>query len=112
MCIRDRPSGDLALTTTLNICPMIDSLGASPTDAKIGGMVAVTSSAHDSDLGPSPLSYKWAINGAPLPPLTQPNLNFVCSQPGTFNFTLSVSDGDTTPGCADNLSVTVRCSVP
>jgi hypothetical protein len=106
------PSGEVALTATLNICPMIDSLSASPTDVKLGGTVALTSSAHDSDLGPSPLSYKWSINGAPLPPQTQPNLSFVCSQSGTFNFTLSVSDGDITPGCADNLSVVARCSAP
>jgi hypothetical protein len=106
------PTGEVALTATLNICPMIDSLGASPTDVKLGGTVAVTSAAHDSDLGPSPISYKWTINGAALPPQSTPNLNFVCSQPGTFNFTLSVSDGDITPGCTDNLSVTARCSAP
>ncbi|HYQ01532.1 MAG TPA: PKD domain-containing protein [Polyangiaceae bacterium] len=106
------PSGDVSVSATLNICPMIDSLGASPNDVKLGGTIALTSAAHDSDASPSPLSYKWAINGAPLPPQMQPNLNFVCSQPGTFNFTLSVSDGDITPGCADTLSVSARCSAP
>ena len=106
------PSGELAVNATLNICPMIDALGASPADVRLGGTIAVTSSAHDSDASPSPLSYKWTINGAPLPPQVQPNLNFACSQPGTFNFTLSVSDGDITPGCADALSVNARCSAP
>ncbi len=106
------PSGEATVTATLNVCPMIDSLGASPTDVRIGGTVALTSAAHDSDLGPSPLSYKWAINGAPLNAPLQSNLNFACSSSGTFNFTLSVSDGDITPGCADNLSVTARCSNP
>lgn len=106
------PSGDAIVTATFNICPMIDSLSASPTDVRLGGTVALTSSAHDSDLGPSPLSYKWTINGAPLRPQSTPNLNFACSSAGTFNFTLSVSDGDITPGCADNLSVTARCSAP
>lgn len=104
------PSGDLAVTASVNICPMIDSLGASPTDVKVGGLVALTSAAHDSDLGPSPLSYKWTINGAALPPQSAANLNFACSQQGTFNFTLSVSDGDITPGCVDNLSVVAHCS--
>jgi hypothetical protein len=104
------PSGDAAVTATFNICPMIDSLGASPTDVRIGGTVAVTSAAHDSDLGPSPLSYKWTINGAPLNGQVGQNLNFTCSLPGTFNFTLSVSDGDRTPGCADTFSVIARCS--
>lgn len=106
------PSGDLALTATLNICPMIDSLGASPQDVKLGGVIALSSAAHDSDSSPSSLSYKWTINGAPLPPQVQPNLNFACSQSGTFNFTLTVSDGDITPGCADTLSVAARCSAP
>lgn len=104
------PSGELSVTASLNICPMIDRLGASPTDVKVGGLVALTSSAHDSDLGPSPLSYKWTINGAALAPQSSANLNFACSQQGTFNFTLSVSDGDITPGCVDNLSVVARCS--
>ncbi len=106
------PSGDVAVSASINICPMIDSLGASPTDVRLGGTVALTSSAHDSDLGPSPLSYKWMINGAPLRPQASPNLNFVCSAVGTFNFTLSVADGDITPGCADNLTVTARCTAP
>jgi len=106
------PSGDATVTATLNICPVIDNLSASPNDVRLGGTVALTSSAHDSDLGPSPLVYKWAVNGAPLKGPLQPNLNFACSTPGTFNFTLSVSDGDATPGCADNLSVVSRCSVP
>lgn len=106
------PSGDLAVIATLNICPMIDALGASPADVELGGTIALTSAAHDSDASPSPLGYKWTINGAPLPTQMQPNLNFVCSQPGPFNFTLSVSDGDITPGCADSLSVTARCSAP
>ncbi len=92
------PSGDAAVTATFNVCPMIDSLSASPTDVRLGGTVALTSSAHDSDLGPSPLSYKWTINGAALNTLLQPNLNFACTALGTFNFTLSVSDGDITPG--------------
>jgi len=106
------PSGDLSVTSTLNICPMIDSLGASPADVRLGGTIAVTSSAHDSDFGPSSLSYKWTINGASLPPQTQPSLNFACSQLGIFNFTLTVSDGDITPGCADTLSVVARCTAP
>jgi len=104
------PSGELALSDTLNVCPMIDSLGASPTDVKVGGLVTLTSAAHDSDLGPSSLSYKWTINGAALPPQSAANLNFACSQPGTFDFALSVSDGDITPGCVDDLSVVARCS--
>lgn len=106
------PSGELSLTSTFNICPMIDSLGASPADVRLGGTIAVTSSAHDSDFGPSSLSYKWTINGASLPPRTQPNLNFACTQAGVFNVTLTVSDGDITPGCADTLSVVARCSAP
>jgi hypothetical protein len=106
------PSGDVTVSSTLNICPMIDSLSASPTDVKNGGIVALTSAAHDSDSAPSPLSYKWSINGAPLMPGPQSYLNFVCSQPGSYNFTLFVSDGDITPGCTDTLSVTARCTAP
>jgi len=106
------PSGEAAVFASLNICPLIDSLGASPMDVRLGGTVALTSAAHDSDSGPSPLGYKWAINGAPLKAQSGPNLKFLCSSAGSFNFTLTVSDGDTTPGCADVLSLTAHCSAP
>ena len=104
------PSGDVQVNATLNICPMIDSLDAIPGDVVLGGTIALTSTAHDSDNGPSPLTYKWSINGAPLRQGLPPNLNFVCSSPGTFNFALSVSDGDITPDCADTLSATAHCT--
>jgi len=106
------PTGDVQVNATLNICPQIDELNASPTDVRVGGVVALTGSAHDTDNGPSPLSYKWSINGVPLKQVLPPILNFVCSSLGTFNFALSASDGDITPGCADTQSVTARCTAP
>jgi hypothetical protein len=105
------PAGDLNVSAAVNICPMLDSLGANPSSAALGGIVALTSSAHDSDNGPSPLSYKWTANGAPLQQF-QPNLSFICSSVGLVTFTVTASDGDSTPGCPDSLSVEVRCSAP
>jgi hypothetical protein len=106
------PSGDLQVEATINICPMIDALDASPGDVLVGGTVTLASAAHDTDNGPSPLSYKWAINGAPLRAGLPPNLSFTCRSRGTFNFALTVSDGDITPGCTDTVSVQARCTAP
>jgi hypothetical protein len=95
----------------VNICPVLDALGASPNEASLGGTIALTSLAHDSDNGPAPLSYKWTANGAALKS-SQPNLNFTCTSPGAVIFEVTASDGDPNPSCADKLSIRVNCSVP
>ena len=77
----------------------------------VGGTAALTTTAHDSDNGPAPLSYEWSANGALLK-TKGPNLTFACSSPGDVVVQVVLSDGDTNPGCADHLSVNLRCDLP
>lgn len=105
------PTGDVNLVANVNLCPMLDSVGANPNEVRLGGTVALASSAHDTDHGPSALSYQWRANGLVLKQ-QQPNLNFSCSSKGFVDFSVTVSDGDPSPGCADSLAVRVECSAP
>jgi len=106
------PTGDVQVTGSLNVCPVLDGLEASPAEARIGGRVSLAASAHDSDNGPSPIAYKWSINGAPLGNHPQPTLNFTCTSAGTASIKVSVSDGDPDPTCADSLTAAVTCTGP
>ena len=103
------PSGDLSVTTTLNICPVVDGLDASPLALTRAGVSSLSATAHDSDQGPAPLSYAWAANGFKLAKQTAPTLRFVCTSPGQFSISVGVSDGDPTPSCTDSLAAQVSC---
>ena len=103
------PSGDIQVTGTVNVCPVVDSLGASPDEVVVGGIISLTSSAHDSDNGPGPLTYSWTANGAPLKQHV-PNLNFACSSVGSVALKVTASDGDPDPSCADSLTINLRCA--
>ena len=105
------PSGDVQITGTFNICPLLDGLSANPNAIRVGGTASLTTTAHDSDNGPAPLGYQWSANGAILK-TTGPNLTLACSSPGDIAIQVALSDGDSSPGCVDHLSVSVRCSQP
>ena len=106
------PTGNVQVIGSLNVCPVLDGLDASPAEARIGGRASLVASAHDSDNGPSPIAYKWAINGAPLGNHPQPTLNFTCTSAGTVAIKVSVSDGDPDPTCTDSLAAFVTCTGP
>jgi hypothetical protein len=105
------PSGDVQITGTFNICPMLDGLSANPNAIRVGGTASLTTTAHDSDNGPAQLSYRWSANGAVLK-TTGPNLVLACSSPGDIAIQVALSDGDSSPGCADQLSVSIHCNLP
>jgi hypothetical protein len=105
------PTGDVNVTGRVNICPVLDSLGASPSQVAVGGIVLLTSAAHDADNGPAALSYTWTANGADLKQRSQ-NLSFACSTLGTVTLKVTASDGDPNPSCADTMAVDIRCTAP
>jgi len=75
----------------------------------VGFPVALAIAAHDSDSGPAPLVYSWTAASGSFSDATSATPSFVCNAPGPVTLTATVSDGDTTPGCADTLSVVVSC---
>jgi hypothetical protein len=104
-------TGGVKVAGEVNLCPTIDGIGASPSEVNVGGAIALSALAHDSDAGPSALSYAWSASAGTLSSATDKNPTFTCSAPGTVTIDLTVSDGDPTASCADTESATVTCSV-
>jgi hypothetical protein len=102
--------GSVQVNGVLNVCPTVDGIGANPGEALVGSSIALTGSAHDSDSGPSALSYQWQATGGTLSSATAQNPTFTCATPGTASITLKVSDGDPAPTCADTLTAQVTCT--
>ena len=95
----------------LNICPTIDGIGANPAEVEVGGAIALSAAAHDSDAGPSPLSFGWTATAGTLSDASARNPTFTCTTPGSVTVRLTVSDGDPAASCADTSVAQVPCSV-
>ena len=112
-CQQPSRTGNISVTTTLDICPVISNggkLGASPAEVTIGSSLALTASVHDSDGGPLPLSYLWSATAGQLSDPTAAAPTFTCTSAGTATIALALGDGDPTPGCGASDSFTVTCS--
>jgi hypothetical protein len=106
---RQQLGGQLSVSGVFNVCPVLDGLAASPSEILVGGSLTLTAAAHDSDGGPSPLTYQWSASGGGLTAGIGPDATFTCTASGTFTVGVSVSDGDQT--CSnDGLTVTVTCT--
>ena len=105
-------NGSVAVNGTLNLCPVIDGVGANPAEVFVGSSLSVSASAHDSDAGPAALSYQWTATSGSFDRANVANPTFKCTAPGAVTLNLTVSDGDSTSGCPDTSSTEVRCSVP
>jgi hypothetical protein len=103
-------TGSVLVSGALNVCPTIDSLSASPSEVVVGGTVSLAAAAHDSDAGPSALSFGWTATGGTLSSATGQTSTFTCTAPGTATVTLSVSDGDPASSCADTQTAQIVCS--
>lgn len=93
-----------------NVCPVLDTASALPTTAAVGETIALTGVAHDPDEGPGALTYAWTATSGTLSSPTAASPGFTCTEVGTVSLTLTVSDGDTTEGCAATQTVTVTCT--
>jgi acid phosphatase len=104
-------TGSILVKGSLNICPTIDGAAAMPAEILVGGSIALTGTAHDTDGGPSALTYQWTSSGGTLSGATTATPTFTCgAAAGSVNITLTVSDGDPAPGCADTSTITVTCT--
>jgi hypothetical protein len=110
-CHEAARTGSVLVNGTLNICPTIDGINASPAEVQVGGTIALGALAHDSDAGPSALSFGWVASSGTLSSATAQNPTFTCSAPGTVTLDLTVGDGDPASSCPDHLSAQVNCSV-
>jgi hypothetical protein len=112
MTCREAPrTGSVMVSGVLNVCPAIDGIGASPAEVVVGGSIALSATAHDSDAAPSPLSFAWATTAGTLSDAAAQNPSFTCTTAGPATLTLKVSDGDPAASCGDTLTALVNCSV-
>ena len=109
-CHEGARTGSVLVSGALNSCPTIDSLGANPAEVQVGGSVALSALAHDSDAAPSPLSFSWQASAGTLSDAAAQNPKFTCTTPGVATLTLTVNDGDPAASCADTLTAQVTCS--
>lgn len=112
LCKRPTRNGSASIAGTLNVCPLIDSLGASPAEVVVGNPITFSGLAHDTDGGPSAVAYQWAANTGTFDAPTGTSPRFFCTTPGPAIVTLRVSDGDATPGCPDTQALSVTCTAP
>ena len=111
-CKEKAKLGGLLVSGALNVCPVADGINAGSNDLLVGASATLSALAHDSDAAPAALSYQWTASSGTLSDARAQNPTFTCSAPGTATLTFTVSDGDTSSGCADTLSTTVNCSAP
>ena len=111
-CHEGSHTGGVSVTGTINVCPIVDGVSANPADVVVGGSVALAAAAHDSDAGPAALSYQWSASGGTVSDATAAAPRFTCVVPGPVTLTVSVGDGDATPGCNDVGTVQVNCRLP
>jgi hypothetical protein len=103
-------TGQAAVAAVVNVCPVIDSLAAIPSEVYVGNAIVITSVVHDADNGPSPLSATWQTNGGALSNLSTTGATFTCTAPGSFTVGLRISDGDTMNRCPDTAMITLVCT--
>lgn len=109
-CHQAARTGSVSVNGVLNVCPVIDGVGANPAEALVGGAIALSATAHDADSSPAALTYQWTATGGTLSDAAAPNPTFTCASPGAATITLVASDGDTQPGCAATMTAQVTCT--
>jgi hypothetical protein len=111
LCHERSRTGTVLVNGSINVCPTIDGLDASPAEVEVGGSIALGVTAHDSDAAPEAMSYAWAASGGTLSSSSDREPTLTCTDAGPVTVTLVVSDGDTDESCAATSSVEVTCSV-
>jgi hypothetical protein len=109
VCRQPPGTGKAAIDSTLNVCPLLESLDAIPAEALVGGILSLDAVAHDADQGPTAMTYTWTVDGVAVVG-SAPHLAFTCPSAANFELAVTVADGDPNPACADKLSVSVTCT--
>ncbi len=102
--------GSVYVSGNLNVCPTIDGIGTNPAEVQVGGTLALTALAHDTDAGPAPLTFAWQASAGALSDPTAQNPAFTCKAVGPATVTLTVSDGDPAASCAATTTTQVNCT--
>ncbi|HMG53354.1 MAG TPA: hypothetical protein VK601_07725, partial [Kofleriaceae bacterium] len=109
-CELQPETGSIVVNGSLNVCPRINGIDASPAEVIFGGTIALAATAIDIDGAPAPLGFNWTTTSGTLDGATTTTPSFHCSTTGLVTITLAASDGD--PACSTSRSVDVVCSEP
>jgi hypothetical protein len=104
-CREPARTGGVQINGTVNVCPVVDAVGANAGEVMVGSSSAISSAAHDSDARPALLTYSWVATSGMLAGATTPNPTLFCTTAGVSTITLTVSDGD----CTDTGSLSITC---
>src|SRR4029079_2599420 len=105
-CREPAKTGSAQINGTVNVCPVVEAIGANPGEVMVGFSSALSAAAHDSDGRPGALAYSWSATSGMLAGGTTANPTLLCTAAGTSTVTRTVSDGD----CTDTGTVSVVCS--
>lgn len=109
-CHQPANTGAVQVNGATNVCPSIDGISATPNQVNVGSSLSIASAAHDPDNGPSALSFAWTATSGTFSSAAAASTSFTCTTAGSVTLTLTVSDGDSTPGCAAVSTTTVTCT--
>jgi len=109
-CHRRQDTGSIAINGTVDVCPGVDSIVASPAEVLVGRDVTIVASAgpDESAVG-FPLAYNWTG----VTSSSGGTATFHCSAAGAFPVVLSVTNSN--PACNPNapaatVTLTVSCT--
>ncbi len=109
-CILAPGTGSVLVNGTLNVCPRIDELDATPAEVAFGSTIALQAKAVDVDHVPAPISFHWTATSGSVGDAAATAPSFTCTKVGRATITVAVSDGD--PACSSQQSVDVVCTEP
>jgi len=95
-CREPARTGNVSITGTVNVCPVVDGIGVNPGEVMVGSSSALSATAHDSDARPAALTYSWVATSGMLAGAGTANPTLICTAVGTSMVTLTVSYGDCT----------------
>ena len=105
-CNEPRHTGSVLVNGTLNVCPTVDGISASPAEVFVGSSLALAAAAHDSDGGPAAIAYHWTTTGGTLSAADVQNPSLTCTVAGAVTVSVTATDGD----CSGTSSAMVTCA--
>jgi len=92
----DSDNGSVAVNGTINVRPVIEEVSVLPLSGYIGSSISLSTVSRDPDAWPTELTYYWSTTGGVIDDPLSPDAALTSELPGTFELTLTVSDGIST----------------
>jgi hypothetical protein len=94
----------LQISGLIDHCPVIQSIGISPSVVTVGKPSMLSATASDQDAG-DVLTFTWSTGNGSFSAPTAASSSYTCATPGTPTVTLDVSDGR----CLSRSAIAVIC---